>query len=39
MKNKNVEENQNVVETPKGVLGKNAKSIKDLILLELIFQI
>ena len=31
MKNKNVEENQNVVETPKGVLGKNAKSIKDLI--------
>lgn len=28
MKNKNVEENQNVVETPKGVLGKMLKVLK-----------
>ena len=31
MKNKNVEEKENVVEVPKGVLSKNAKGIKDLI--------
>lgn len=31
MKNKNIEEKENVVEVPKGVLGKNAKGIKDLI--------
>ena len=31
MRNKNVEEKENKVEVPKGVLGKNAKGIKDLI--------
>ena len=31
MKNKNVEEKENVVEVPKGVLSKNANGIKDLI--------
>ena len=31
MRNKKVEEKENKVEAPKGVLGKNAKGIKDLI--------
>ena len=31
MKKKNVEENENIVEVPKGVLEKNARTIKDLI--------